>query len=187
MTDQTGNRDLLARAYAAYSQGNGQPLLEAMAEDVTLELCVPVEAFRFAGPLRGRATVARAMQEIREDYDWLEFRLHDLLVQGDLAVALTGGRIRHRATNKAFDLSLVDVVRMRGGKIVDFKEYFDSLGAVMKIGVPKTAFADFMTPGGKRRRARQRPKAKSKARRASPKAAKKARPKKAKRTVRRRS
>ena len=136
MTDQIGNRDVLTKAYAAYGEGNGQPLLDAMAEDVTLELCVPVEAFRFAGPLRGKASVARAMQEIREDYDWVEYRLHDLLVQGDLAVALAGGRIRHRATSKAFDLSMVDVIRMRGGKIVDFKEYFDSLGAVMNIGVP---------------------------------------------------
>lgn len=175
MAGQDINRDVLNTAYKAYSAGDGQPLLDAMAEDVVLELCVPVEAFRFAGPLRGKTAVTRALREIGEDYEWLGYRLHDLLVQGDLAVALTGGRIRHRGSDKTFDLALVDVVRMRGGKIVEFKEYFDSLGALMEIGLPASTFADLMaSPSGRKR---SRAKAKSSAKAAGRTAGKKIRPK----------
>src|ERR1044072_5534587 len=141
MAGQDVNRGVLTTVHMAYSAGNGQPLLDAMADDVALELCGPVEAFRFAGRLRGTAAVARALREISEDYEWVGYRLQDLLVHGDLAGALAGGRRRRRRSAKAFDLARVGVGRMRDGKIVEFKEYFDSLGALMKIGLPASTFA----------------------------------------------
>src|SRR5262245_25312436 len=91
-----GNYRTLKSAYRAYGRGDAQPFLDAMHDDAVLEYCVPADAFRFAGPLRGKAEIIRGLGQIAEEYEWLKFNLNHLLTDGDLAIALTSGRIRHR-------------------------------------------------------------------------------------------
>src|SRR5512139_899481 len=111
-----GNYRILKSMYQAYGRGDAQPLLDAMHDDVALECCVPAEKFRFAGPLRGKAEVIRGFGQIAEEYEWLKFNLDHLLTDGDLAIALTSGRIRHRHSKAEVKVDMVDVIRMKHGK-----------------------------------------------------------------------
>ena len=64
--------------------------------------------------------------QIAEDYDWLTFAPREVIGAGDRVIGVSGGRIKHRASGAVMTIELVDVVRLRGGKIVEFTEYFDS-------------------------------------------------------------
>jgi ketosteroid isomerase-like protein len=141
-----GNYRILKAAYQAYSRGNGQAFLDAMHDDVVVEYCAPADIFPFAGPLRGKQAVIRGVGQIAAEYEWLKFNLNHLLVDGDLAVVLTSGRIRHRQTMAEVKVDMVDVVRMRDGRIADVKEYFDSLGVAKKAGLRPGAGVQLSDP-----------------------------------------
>jgi ketosteroid isomerase-like protein len=145
-----GNYRLLKSVYQAYARGDAQAFLDAMHDDVVMEYCAPADVFRFAGPLRGKAEVVRGIGQIAEEYEWLKFNLNHLLTDGDLAIALTSGRIRHRHSTVELKVDMVDVIRLKSGKIVDLKEYFDSLGVLKKIGfnnATMTELAARLQPG----------------------------------------
>jgi len=130
-----GNYQILKAAYQAYCKGNGQAFLDAMHDDVVVEYCAPTDIFPFAGPLRGKPAVIRGVGQIAAEYEWLKFNLNHLLVDGDLGVALTSGRIRHRQSMTEIKVDMVDVIRMKDGRIIDVKEYFDSLSVAKKAGL----------------------------------------------------
>ena len=138
-----GNYRILKAAYQAYCKGNGQAFLDAMHDEVVVEYCVPAEIFSFAGPLRGKQAVIRGVGQIAAEYEWLKFNLNHKLVDDDLAVALTSGKIRHRQTAAEVKVDMVDVIRMKDGRIIDVKEYFDSLGVAKKAGLPAGAGLQF--------------------------------------------
>jgi uncharacterized protein len=141
-----GNYRILKAAYQAYCKGDGQAFLDAMHDDVVVEYCVPADIFPFAGPLQGKRAVLHGVGQITAEYEWLKFNLNHLLVDEDLAVALTSGRIRHRQTMAEIKVDMVDVIRMRDGRIIDVKEYFDSLGVAKKAGLRPEAGVQLSGP-----------------------------------------
>ena len=52
--------------------------------------------------------------------------MREIIAQDNRVVALCGGRIKHRKSGRIVSIDLVDVIRLRNGKIVEFIEYFDS-------------------------------------------------------------
>lgn len=124
------NVAVMKAAYAGYAKGDPTPFLDAVAEDVTLRLVAPPPHYRFGGERRGRAAFLQVVTEIAQDYEWLDYRLFGTIAERDRVVAITGGRIRHRASDTTMELELADVVRLKDGKIIDIVEFFDTAGAL---------------------------------------------------------
>ena len=120
------NTALLQQIYAAYARGDSAPFFAALAPDIRFGIAAPPAHFRFAGVRRGVAWAQRVLAEIAEDLEWLEFELRELIAERDRVIALTGGRIRDRATGVEHAVDLVDVIRLEGGRITDFVEYYDT-------------------------------------------------------------
>ena len=164
MSDEPNHIAALRQAYAAYATGDPQPMIDLMADNVRFGLKGPREAFRFAGIREGKDWVKRVLREIAEDYEWLEYGLRRLIFQGDGAVAFTGGRLRHRASGRAFAIDLIDAMRFENGKLVELTEHADTAELVAKQGMPR----EHLRLGASRQAAA---KPKRAAKRASPKRA----------------
>src|SRR5215831_9774029 len=112
--------------YMAYGRKDPQPFFDLLSPSVRFAIAAPPAQFRFAGPKRGKAAVQRVIAQIAEDYDWLSFAPREVIGAGDRVIGVSGGRLKHRGSGAVMTVELVDVVRLRGGKIVEFTEYFDS-------------------------------------------------------------
>jgi uncharacterized protein len=132
VTLEHDNLAVLQEIYKAYSNGNSDKFLSAIADDVRFGIVAQPKDFRFAGIRNGRRWAERVIAQINEDYQWLKYEVREFIVQGDRVVALTGGRVKHRASGAAMTVDLVDVLRMKDGKIVEFTEYFDTAGVLAK-------------------------------------------------------
>lgn len=123
--DLTG---IMAAAYAAYGEGDADPFFSLIANDAVIRFAAPTEVFPFAARRRGPAGAREAIGQILTAYEWLAFWAHELIAEGDMLVALTGGRIRHRPSGRETEIHLADLIRFDGGKIVEFVEFFDTAG-----------------------------------------------------------
>jgi uncharacterized protein len=132
MTLEQENLAVLREIYDAYSSGSPDKLLNAMTDDVRFGLVAQRQHFRFGGIRNGRRWANRVISQINEDYQWLKYEVREFIAQGDRVVALTGGRVKHRASGVVMTVDLVDVFRMKDGKIVEFTEHFDTAGLLAK-------------------------------------------------------
>ncbi|MBI3513038.1 MAG: nuclear transport factor 2 family protein, partial [Proteobacteria bacterium] len=112
--------------YAAYGRKNPQPFFDLLSPAVQFCIAAPRAQFRFAGPKRGKAAVQRVITQIAEDYDWQTFAAREVIAAGDRVIGVSGGRLKHRTSGAVMTVELVDVVRLKNGKIVEFTEYFDT-------------------------------------------------------------
>ena|SRR5689334_20192615 len=120
--------------YDAYGRKDPSVFFKLLSPDVRFRIAAPRAQFRFAGPVRGKAAVQRVVAQIAEDYDWLSFANRTVVGDGDRFFAVSGGRIQHRASGAVMTLELIDVIRVRGGRIVEFTEYFDTAGVLARQG-----------------------------------------------------
>lgn len=161
------NVALLQRVYDAYRRGDPSVFFAAVDENLRFGIAGPTEHFRFAGIRHGLAWAKKVIAEIAEDFEWLDYQVRDLIAERDWVIGLTGGKIRDRASGAILDADLVDVIRLKDGRITDFLEYYDTTFLVER----DKALAKFRAAQPPKK-AKAKPKAKAKA-----KAKTKARPK----------
>src|SRR5262249_62372432 len=114
------NTALLQQTSAADARGDAAPFFPALAPDIRFGIAGPPAHFRFAGVRRGVAWAQRVLAEIAEDLEWREFELRELIAERDRVIALTGGRLRDRATGVGHAVRLVDGIRPRRRRIPRF-------------------------------------------------------------------
>ncbi len=140
--------------YAAYGRKDPQPFFDLLSPRVRFCVAAPAAQFRFAGPKHGKAAVQRVIAQIAEDYDWLSFAPREVIGAGDRVIGVSGGRLKHRGSGAVMTVELVDVVRLRNGKIVEFTEYFDTARVLALQGHDLNPPAARAHTAGRRQRTR---------------------------------
>jgi ketosteroid isomerase-like protein len=118
MTDvQDETRRVVDALYRAYFAGDGEGMLAQMADDVEVR-------FLGQGTFHGIPEVRRFMQFSAGLLRDLDFRIRRTIVDGDTAAVLWD-ETATTAAGKAWENHGVDVIRVRGGKIVALHENND--------------------------------------------------------------
>ncbi len=141
--------DRMAAAYVAYHEGDAEPFFELIADHGVLRHVAPVVAFPFATPRRGAEGAKEMIGQILTDFQWLNFRAFELIAEDDLLVALTGGRLRHRASGREAAIHLADMIRFADGRIVEFVEFFDTAGLHDWAAGQRLPGVTLMNPGNR--------------------------------------
>jgi ketosteroid isomerase-like protein len=108
-----------------------------VAEDVagTCDLFTQDAKFRFASEPRSAVApfAATDQPKLREQltqivkaFDLKDFKLQDVIVDGDRAVAHWRATVRFTPTGREADTEVVDVFEIRDGKIAAFTEFCDT-------------------------------------------------------------
>jgi uncharacterized protein len=119
------NVAIVQQAYNNFKTGNIQGLLDLLSEDVRWQL-PEVEGVPLAGKRTGRDEVAEFFATVASDQEVLEFEPLESVAQGDKVVSLGNYKWRVKATGREFESDFVHVFTIRNGKIVAFREHFDS-------------------------------------------------------------
>jgi ketosteroid isomerase-like protein len=119
------NVRVIQSLYQAFGAADLPGLLSHVAEDVVWE--VPeIPGVAASGKFHGHDGVARFFSELAADEDLSAFEPGQFLT-GEGTVAVLGhaaGKVR--STGKPFELAFVHVFKLNDGKVVSFRDYYDS-------------------------------------------------------------
>ena len=119
------NIAVVQQAYNNFKTGNIQALLALFSDDIEWEL-PKVENVPFTGKRTGLTAVGEFFALVGANQDVLQFEPRDFVAQGDRVVSLGDYEWRVKDTGREFGSDFAHVFTIRDGKVIAFKEYFDS-------------------------------------------------------------
>ena|SRR2546428_13733723 len=119
------NTAIAQQAYNNFKTGDIQALLSLMSDNITWEL-PEIEDVPIAGRRSGRDAVGEFFAMVARDQDVIEFEPREFVAQGDKVVVLGNYRWQVKDTNREFATDFVHIFTVRDGKIVAFREHFDT-------------------------------------------------------------
>jgi uncharacterized protein len=122
---ERNNTAIAQQAYDNFKKGDIQALLNLMSDDIIWEL-PEIEDVPIAGSRSGRDAVGEFFAMMARDQDVIVFEPREFVAEGDKVVALGHYQWRVRDTDREFATDFVHVFTIRNGKIVAFREHFDT-------------------------------------------------------------
>ena len=133
MSEQTPVQ-IVKDAYAAFSRNDIESIINLMADDVSWYLPGPPKVVPFVGRRKGKTEVNRFFSTLTDVQDVERFEPQQFVAQGEKVVALGNYKWRVKATGRAYDSEFAHVFTVRGGKIVEFHEYYDTAAVINAFG-----------------------------------------------------
>lgn len=130
--------DLQARLHDEYARGNRAAVLDALDEAVVWTSIAGPE-LPWGGTHRGRAGVEHYFARIDAVAEVTGYEVERVIGQGEWVTVLAKVQVRHRASGDERSFPKVDVFHLRDGRLLEFREYYDSAAAL--------AWLDTATPG----------------------------------------
>jgi ketosteroid isomerase-like protein len=118
---------------SAYGQGKLDFVLNFMDDDVDFVSYAPITIFPCLGRQRGKAAVARSIETIHAQYEFLSYMPIFMVVEENDAAVIVMARMKQRATGRIIQTLFAQFVRFRDGRIVEFREFLDSFDAVEQV------------------------------------------------------
>ena len=119
------NIAVVQKAYNNFKTGDIEGLVNLCTENITWQL-TEVEGVPFTGKRNGRASVKEFFATVERDQDVIEFEPREFIAQGDKVISLGDYKWRVKDTGREFASDFAHVFTVRDGKIVAFREYFDT-------------------------------------------------------------
>ncbi|MEA2880404.1 MAG: hypothetical protein QOF14_5600 [Hyphomicrobiales bacterium] len=116
--------------YEAYRKGDAERVSALIHDDIDWMIHGPVQVFPFEGPRRGKAAVLDVLATIGNAYALESHTPEIVIVEGDRAAVLANVAFVQRATNRTLRMRLVNFLRFRDGKLIEFREFSDTFDAV---------------------------------------------------------
>ena len=119
------NTATIQQAYNNFNTGNIEGLLDQMSDNITWQL-PEIEGVALAGKRTGRDGVKDFFATLARDQDVIEFEPREFVAQGDKVISLGHYRWRVKDTGREYASDFVHIFTVRDGKIVAFREHFDT-------------------------------------------------------------
>ena len=119
------NTAIVKQAYRDFKNGDIEGLLNLCAEDITWQL-PEIENVPISGQRTGRAAVREFFSMVARDQEVISFEPREFVAQGDKVIALGDYQWRVKDTGREFESDFVHIFTVRDGKIVAFREHFDT-------------------------------------------------------------
>jgi ketosteroid isomerase-like protein len=134
MGNEVENVAVLREAYARWHETRGGSVdhwMGMMSEHISAGSIAggSIPALPFATVYDRRADLHRYFEGLLGEWEMLYFTAQEFVAQGDVVVMRGATAWRNRRTGKAHATPKLDFWRFRGGKAVEFFEYFDTAGA----------------------------------------------------------
>src|SRR5688500_2640746 len=120
---------IVERGYAALQRDDVAAFLPLCATDI--EWVYPaVEGLLYGGTWRGHDGVLAFLAAHDAAEEMLDFRIEELVAQGDRVVALGFFRGRALATGRVWETRFVHAITLRDGRWARLEDYFDTAAAM---------------------------------------------------------
>ena len=124
--DTETTRTIVRRLYEAYVRGDRERVAALVDDDIDWIVYGPIDVFPFAGARRGKTAVLKALADIERDYEIKRYIPEVIIADGDRAAVLSDAAFMQRATGRMLSFRIVNFLRLRDGKVVEFREFSDT-------------------------------------------------------------
>lgn len=124
------NEKIVREVYAAYLRADLEAVLETCSEDTEWLAFGPADRLPYAGSHRGREQVARYFAILDDKEESKHLVPQEFIAAGDKVIVLGDYKARVNANGRRFQTDFVHVFTLRGGKITNFRDYYDTAAAV---------------------------------------------------------
>ncbi|MGE5511530.1 MAG: nuclear transport factor 2 family protein [Bacteroidota bacterium] len=121
---RASDKVLLEAAYASWAVQDLDATLSCFAENVMFAIHL-TEEVPFAGHVRGRDALAKVLQGIIDEFDFLEYKPIQITSQGIAFHSQVKFHYRHKATGLEYEGTMRHVWRIQGDQITRFEEFHD--------------------------------------------------------------
>lgn len=134
MTTESNNVAILKEAYQRWHDTKGASTahwFNLMTDDIRFRsLAAGAAPMRFTRASSSKADVEQYFAGLAADWEMIYFRIDEYIAQDDRVVALGEVSFRHRKSGKVVVSPKVDIHRLRGGKICEYFELYDTAAAL---------------------------------------------------------
>lgn len=123
--DTQQNKELVRQGYQMFQEGKIDELLQLFSDDVEW-VGNPIEYVPFSRAYHGRQEVAQFFSELGQDQDVEMFEPQEMIAEGDKVAVIGREKWNVRTTGKSYESPWVHVFTIRDGKIMRFKQYYDT-------------------------------------------------------------
>jgi ketosteroid isomerase-like protein len=123
---RASDKILLEAAYAAWAARDLAATMSCFAENVLFAIHLPSDIAPYVGEVRGRDELAKRLQMILDDFDFIYYRPEQITAQGIAFHSQVKFHYRHKATGLEYEGSMRHTWRIAGDRITRFEEYHDA-------------------------------------------------------------
>ena len=123
-------REAVRELYDAYAQRDFERVAAFIHDDIDWIIYGPIQVFPFVGHKQGRVAVLAGFAEIAKHYSIEHHDAEMTVVDGDQAAVLVNASFVQRSSQRILRVRLANFLRFRDGRLVMFRELFDSFDAV---------------------------------------------------------
>ncbi|NMJ39662.1 nuclear transport factor 2 family protein [Roseomonas sp. JC162] len=120
------NRARVEAIYAAYLAGDLPAVLDAMAPEIRWVSGEATSGAPWSGERLGRAGVEAYFAALAAACRIVDYRVGRIIADGDWVAVTATVRARFHQTGEEQQLDKVDVLRLRDGQVVEFREFYDT-------------------------------------------------------------
>ena len=113
--------------YGAYAKGDVARVASYVGDDINWVIYAPRSLFGFAGPRRGKQAVLDTLAAIAKEYALESYVPKIIIADEGRAAVISEVRFAQRVSGRVLNFRIADVMRLEGGRIVDFEEFVDSV------------------------------------------------------------
>lgn len=125
----------LQKGYAAWNVSKGEAIdywIDLLDPEVHWQSNVDESSpgMSFAADCRSKDEVRSYFSNLGAIWEMVFFELEDIIAQDDRVVVLGNCKWNNRKTGRSAETRKVDIFRFQNGKIVEFREFFDTAKAI---------------------------------------------------------
>ena len=125
-----------SRIHAEYARGNRAAVLEALAEDVAWH-SVDSARIPWGGSYRGRRRVEDFFARLDSAATITAYAVERVIAQGEWVTVLARVRARFPASGVEREFASAAVLRIRDGRILEFREFYDTAAGLDAMQGPR--------------------------------------------------
>lgn len=119
--------------YEAYVLRDFVRVASYIHDDIDWVIHAPRKLFGFTGSRHGKKAVLEALGEIAKDYAIENYAPKITMVDGDRATVVSDVVFAQRASGRALNFRIADVMRLSGGRVIEFEEFIDSVDVAEQV------------------------------------------------------
>lgn len=119
------SEDTVRQALKAWAAGDVDRTVRYLAEDAVYALHISEDLLPFGGETVGRANIEAAFRQMRDQFEYLVFRPHNISGDGNAVRLSVEHMYRHRASGAMLTGNFRLVMQVSHGKITRCEEYHD--------------------------------------------------------------
>jgi ketosteroid isomerase-like protein len=134
MSQEVSNRELMLSVFAAFKDGNLEPLFAALSPEVVWKSTAPRAFFRFGGTHRGIVGMKEYTALLFSRYSFVRFAPRLVTAKGDHVWGLFDAEARHTPSGRYVKSDIVVHWTVRDGRITEHQGLFDTAGVLLQQG-----------------------------------------------------